>query len=80
MCTYKVRHWIESGYLIFVKSYEFLFLAENMSKRLTTKYKQKILDYTKQFAADAPKMPKKRNSKSLLTLLLITLHMILNLK
>ena len=53
---------------IFVKGYGFLFFARNMwknigkiiSKNLSSKYSQKLLDYAKQSANDALKTSSKR--------------------
>ena len=53
---------------IFVKGYEFLSFAKNMgrifgkniSKNLSGRYSQKLLDYAKQSATDVPKTMSKR--------------------
>ena len=40
---------------IFVKGYGFLSFAKNISKDLSSKYSQKLLNYTKKFATDVLK-------------------------
>ena len=62
---------IEPKYRIFVKSYEFLSLTENMSKNIgksvSDRYSQKLLDNARQSAADLLKASSKsviKNSKS----------------
>ena len=45
---------------IFVRGYGFLSIAKNMSKNLSGKYSQRILDHAKQSATDALKTTSKR--------------------
>ena len=45
---------------IFVKGYGFLSFAKNISKDLSSKYSQKLLNYTKKFATDVLKTVSKR--------------------
>ena len=45
---------------IFVKDYGFLSFAKNISKDVSSKCSQKLLDYTKKFATDVLKTVSKR--------------------
>ena len=45
---------------IYVKGYEFFSFAKNMSKHLSNKYGQKLLDSAKKSATDAIKTASKR--------------------
>ena len=44
----KMRYLIESRHRIYVKGYGFLSFAKNMSKNLSNKYCQKLLDAAKE--------------------------------
>ena len=57
------RYAVQSRDQIFVKSYGFLSFARimgNISKHLSSKYSQKLLDHAKQYATDAFKTASKR--------------------
>ena len=67
---YKIVHYsVQPRDKIFVKSYGFIYFGKNMSKyldkkirkNLSSKYSQKLLDHTKQFATDALKIPSKNS-------------------
>ena len=69
---YKIVHYsVQPRDKIFVKSYGFIYFGKNLSKyldkkirkNLTSKYSQKLLDHTKQFATDALKIPSKNSIK-----------------
>ena len=51
----KIRYSIEPRDRIYVKGYGFLSFTKNMSRNLSNKYGQKLLDTTKTFATDAIK-------------------------
>ena len=71
-----LRYSVQSRAWIFVKGYEFLSFAKNMgrifgkniSKNLSGRYSQKLLNYAKQSATDVPKTMSNRviqkNSRS----------------
>ena len=50
-----MHYLFQFGDWILVKGYEFLSFAKNI-KSLSCKYRQKLLDCTKQSATDAPKI------------------------
>ena len=54
---------IESRDRIYVKGYGFLSFAKNISKNLSNKYGQKLLDSAKTSTADAIKTTSKRANK-----------------
>ena len=54
---------IESRDKIYVKGYGFLSFAKNISKNLSNKYGQKLLDSAKTSTADAIKTTSKRANK-----------------
>ena len=57
------RYAVQSRDQIFVKGYGFLSFARimgNISKHLSSKYSQKLLDHAKQYATDAFKTASKR--------------------
>ena len=59
-----MRYSIEPRDRIYVKGYGFLSFAKNMSKNLSNKYCQKLLDAAKESTTDAIKTCfKKSNSK-----------------
>ena len=51
---------IEPKDRIYVKGYGFLSFAKNISKTLSNKYSQKLLDSAKKYTADAIKTASKR--------------------
>ena len=55
-----MRYSIEPRDKIYVKGYGFLSFAKIMSKNLSNKYGQKLLDSTKKFTSDAIKTASKR--------------------
>ena len=55
-----MRYLIEPGDRTYVKGYGFLSFAEDMSKSLSNKYGQKLLDSPKKFTTDAIKTASKR--------------------
>ena len=50
-----MRYSAEAKDRTYVKRYEFLSLAKNMSKNLSSKYDQKLLDNAKKSTTDATK-------------------------
>ena len=56
----KMRYLIEPRDRIYVKGYGFLSFAKNMSKTLSNKYDQKLLDSAKKSTTDAIKTVSKR--------------------
>ena len=59
----KMTYSIESRDKIYVKGYGFLSFAKNISKNLSNKYGQKLLDSAKTSTADAIKTTSKRANK-----------------
>ena len=59
----KMTYSIESRDRIYVKGYGFLSFAKNISKNLSNKYGQKLLDSAKTSTADAIKTTSKRANK-----------------
>ena len=59
----KMTYSIESRDRIYVKGYGFLSFAKNISKNLSNKYGQKLLDSAKPSTADAIKTTSKRANK-----------------
>ena len=55
-----MRYSIEPKDRVYVKGYGFLSFPKNMSKHLSNKYIQKLLDTTKKFTTDAIKTASKR--------------------
>ena len=55
-----MRYSIEPRDRIYVKGYGFLSFAKNMSKTLSNKYDQKLLDSAKKSTTDAIKIASKR--------------------
>ena len=55
-----MRYSIEPKDRIYVKGYEFLSFAKSMSKNLSNKYRQKILDTAKKLTTDAIKTASKK--------------------
>ena len=55
-----MRYSLEPRDRMYVKGYGFLFFAKNMSKSLSNKYGQKLLDSAKKSTADAIKTASKR--------------------
>ena len=55
-----MRYSLEPRDRIYVKGYGFLFFAKNMSKSLSNKYGQKLLDSAKKSTTDAIKTASKR--------------------
>ena len=55
-----MRYSIEPKDRIYVKGYEFLSFAKSMSKNLSTKYGQKLLDSARKSTTDAIKTASKR--------------------
>ena len=55
-----MRYSIEPKDRVYVKGYGFLSFAKNMSKHLSNKYIQKLLDTTEKFTTDAIKTTSKR--------------------
>ena len=58
-----MRYSIEPRNRIYVKGYGFLSFDKNMSKNLSNKYSQKLLDTAKKFTTDAIKTASKRAIK-----------------
>ena len=59
----KIRHSIEPRNRIYVKGCGFLSFAKNMSKNLSNKYGQKLLNSTKNSTTDVIKIASKRAIK-----------------
>ena len=59
----KMTYSIESRDRIYVKGYGFLSFAKSISKNLSNKYCQKLLDSAKTSTADAIKTTSKRANK-----------------
>ena len=55
-----MRYSIEPRNRIYVKEYRFLSFAKNMSKSLSSKYGQKLLDIAKKSTTNAIKTASKR--------------------
>ena len=51
--SYRMKKFLQSRVGIYVKSYEFLSFAKDMSKNVNSKYKQRFLDTTNNLAKDA---------------------------
>ena len=60
-----MRYSIEPRDRIYVKGYGFLSFAKNMSKNLSNKYSQKLLDSAKKSSTDATKLLQKEQFKKL---------------
>ena len=60
MTIIKLRHPIQPRDRIYVKGYGFLSFAKSMSKNLSNKYNQKIIDTAKKQTTDAIKTASKR--------------------
>ena len=58
-----MRYSIEPRDRIYVKGYGFLSFAKNMGKRLSNKYRQKLLDSAKKFTTDPIKTASKRETQ-----------------
>ena len=55
-----MRYSIQPRDRIYVKGYGFLLFAKNMSKKLSNKYGQKLLDSAKKSTTDVIKLASKR--------------------
>ena len=58
--SYKMRYSIEPEGRRYAKGYGFLSFEKNMSKNLSSRYGQKLLDNAKKSTTDAIKIPSKR--------------------